>query len=136
MPKTNILSALEKQATPNYVELLKFLMQPFLDPQDSLSIDCEQLSSKPKIWLRVAFEGTDKGKVFGRGGRNIQAIRTVLETAAAAADQNLFLDVYGSHSSSNSSRDRDLELGSRPKPERPARNNERGGRGDRVKKRF
>lgn len=43
----------------------------------------------------MAFEDPEKGRVFGRGGRNIQAIRTVLEAAAGTAGQSIYLDIYG-----------------------------------------
>lgn len=113
MPKTTNLSVQNEQASPDYTGLVKHLLQPFLDVPDSLVVDCEQLNSRPKIWLRVAFEGSDRGKVFGRGGRNIHAIKTVLATAAIAAGQSLHFDVYGAGDESKSSRefggDRDRE---------------------------
>jgi hypothetical protein len=81
-------------ANPDYVGLVEYLLAPFLDDPNSLNIDCEVLQERQKVWLRVAFDTTDKGKVFGRGGRNIQAIRTVLNTAAAIANESVFLDIY------------------------------------------
>ncbi|MDZ7965022.1 MAG: KH domain-containing protein [Nostoc sp. DedSLP03] len=83
-------------ASPNYVELVRFLVQPFLESPETLSVDCEISQSLNRVWVRIAFESTDKGKVFGRGGRNIQAIRTVIAAAAAAAGQSTYLDIYGS----------------------------------------
>lgn len=80
---------------PDYVGLVSFLVKPFLDSPDAFRIDCETASGHSKVWIRMAFGDTDKGKVFGRGGRNIQAIRTVLEAAAKAAGQAAYLDVYG-----------------------------------------
>jgi predicted RNA-binding protein YlqC (UPF0109 family) len=67
-----------------------------LESPGSLRIDCEQFNHDQRVWIRLAFEGEDKGRVFGRGGRNLQAIRTVLATAAAAAGQSLYLDIYES----------------------------------------
>ena len=81
---------------PDYVELVRFLIQPFLDSPESLSIDCEMSDTRKRAWIRIAFESSDKGKVFGRGGRNIQAIRTVIAAAAQAAGQSVYLDIYGS----------------------------------------
>ncbi len=75
--------------------MVRFLMEPFLEVTDSLKIDCETAANASKIWVRVAFEGDDRGRVFGRGGRNIQAIRTVLKATAAIAGQVAHLDVYG-----------------------------------------
>jgi uncharacterized protein len=80
---------------PDYVGLVRFLVQPFLESPSSLKVDCEIIPSKPRVWIRLAFEGEDKGRVFGRGGRNIQAIRTVIEAAAKAAGQSVYLDIYG-----------------------------------------
>ncbi|MBD2774854.1 KH domain-containing protein [Iningainema tapete] len=81
---------------PDYVGLLRFLLQPFLDSPESLSVDCEIFHTRKRAWIRIAFDNTDKGKVFGRGGRNIQAIRTVVAAAASAAGQSVYLDIYGS----------------------------------------
>lgn len=80
---------------PDYAALVRFLVQPFLESPNSLKVDCEVIPSNPKVWIRLAFEGEDKGRVFGRGGRNIQAIRTVIEAAAKAAGQSVYLDIYG-----------------------------------------
>jgi uncharacterized protein len=82
-------------ASPNYVGLVKFLMQPFLESPETLSVDCEVSQTLKRVWVRIAFESTDKGKVFGRGGRNIQAIRTVIAAAASAAGESVYLDIYG-----------------------------------------
>jgi uncharacterized protein len=71
-------------------------MQSFLELPDSLSIDCEISHILNRVWIRIAFDSTDKGKVFGRGGRNIQAIRTVIVAAAQTAGQSVYLDIYGS----------------------------------------
>lgn len=81
---------------PNYGELVRFLLQPFLEEQQSLRLDCEISSNKKKVWIRVAFEGADRGRVFGRGGRNIQAVRSVLGGASHLAGQSVHLDIYGS----------------------------------------
>jgi predicted RNA-binding protein YlqC (UPF0109 family) len=72
-------------------------MQPFLESPESLSVDCEMYHTRKRAWIRIAFESTDKGKVFGRGGRNIQAIRTVIAAAAEAAGHSVYLDIYGSN---------------------------------------
>lgn len=82
---------------PDYVSLVKFLIQPFLEFPESLSVDCEISRSSKRAWIRIAFDSIDKGKVFGRGGRNIQAIRTVVSAAAQAAGQSAYLDIYGSN---------------------------------------
>jgi hypothetical protein len=105
-------------SAPNYGELVKFLVQPFLESPDSLRVDCEVSQSRSKVWVRLAFEGSDKGRVFGRGGRNIQAIRAILEASAQAAGYTAYLDVYGA---ATQSRDGDLssDLSEKPASRRP-----------------
>jgi uncharacterized protein len=84
---------------PDYESLIRFLVQPFLESPDALRLDCETSPNKTRVWVRLAFEDVDKRRVFGRGGRNIQAIRTVLSAIAQLAGQSIHLDVYGSPSS-------------------------------------
>lgn len=82
------------KSVPSYPELVQFLVEPFLDHPEGLKVDVEALKGQQRVWVRLAFAAQDKGKVFGRGGRNIQAIRTILETAAKEANQSLYLDIY------------------------------------------
>jgi uncharacterized protein len=80
---------------PNYIELVKFLISPFLELPDSLNVDCETYADNRKVLIRVAFAGSDKGRVFGRGGRTLQAIRTVVNAAAQMVQQTVHVEVYG-----------------------------------------
>ncbi len=86
---------------PDYPGLVRFLIEPFLESANSLSIDCETSENAARVWIRIAFEGEDKGRVFGRGGRNIQVIKTVVAAAAACAGHSAYLDVYGSQSANS-----------------------------------
>ena len=81
--------------SPDYVGLVKFLIEPFLESPESLSVDWETSLNHKRVWIRIAFDNADKGKVFGRGGRNIQAVRKVIAAAAAAIGQSVYLDIYG-----------------------------------------
>ncbi len=87
---------------PDYPQLVKFLFKPFVSATETIGVDCEYTIDRNRIWIRVAVAETDRGSAFGRGGRNIQAIRTVLQAAASAVGQSVHLDVYGSSSSSYS----------------------------------
>ncbi|MEN9205164.1 MAG: KH domain-containing protein [Thermostichales cyanobacterium BF4_bins_65] len=78
---------------PDYPGLLRFLLAPLLENPQSLIIHQEVTAGGKKVWLRVTFQDSQKGRVFGRGGRTIQAIRQVLLTAAAIAGQSLRLDI-------------------------------------------
>jgi predicted RNA-binding protein YlqC (UPF0109 family) len=83
---------------PDYLGLLRFLVSPFLESPESLRVDCERLQNQSKVWLRMAFDDPEKGRVYGRGGRNIQAIRKVLDATARLAGESVYLDIYGSES--------------------------------------
>lgn len=87
------------KATPDYIALVKFLIGPFLEDPETLRVDCEEYYGGSRVWIRIAFDSADKGKVFGRGGRNIQAIRTAIAAAAEAVNQSVFLEIYGSNGS-------------------------------------
>ena len=118
MPKQTELSVNQTDTSSDYERLVKFLIEPFLEDPTSLCINSEKIKDKKKVWLRVAFDKSDRGKVFGRGGRNIQAIRNVLETAAAINQESIFLDIY----SEDKEHDRDRGGNSRKKksPAKPA----------------
>ncbi|MBD2427235.1 KH domain-containing protein [Phormidium sp. FACHB-1136] len=82
-------------SSPDFSGLVKFLVEPFLDAPEALRIDCEQNAVQAKVWIRVAFSGDERGKVFGRGGRNIQAIRNVVRATAALWGWSAYFDVFG-----------------------------------------
>ncbi|MEM6252611.1 MAG: KH domain-containing protein [Cyanobacteria bacterium P01_D01_bin.156] len=111
---------------PDFEALVRFLVTPFLESPDALKLDSEPLANGQRLWIRVAFDGEDKGRVFGRGGRNIQAIRKVVRATGALHNCSVNLDVYGesSHESGESSeRFRPRRGGGG----RPRRNNGRSG---------
>lgn len=123
-PVPETLSSSLQDASPDYVGLVRFLVEPFLESPQRLSVDCEKSQAKERVWIRLAFEGTDKGRVFGRGGRNIQAIRAVLQAAAQAAGQSVHLDIYdgsggSSHRESTSSSSSGARRGSSRRPPTP-----------------
>ena len=94
MPNTETRSAQTNSTSVDYDGLVRFLIEPLLESPNLLSFDCEQIKTTKRVWIRLAFEDNDKGKIYGRGGRNIQAIRTVLQTAAHNAGQTLYLEIY------------------------------------------
>ena len=83
-------------ASPDYGQLVRFLVEPFLESPESLRVDCERSSILRRTWIRLAFEAEDKGRVYGRGGRNIHSIRMVLAAMAKAAGESIYLDIYDS----------------------------------------
>lgn len=78
---------------PDYPSLVRLFIEPLIEDPDSLSVDVETTCHHSRVWLRVTFAGQDMGRVFGRGGRTLQAIRQVLSAAAQLANQSLILEV-------------------------------------------
>ncbi|MEM9804405.1 MAG: KH domain-containing protein [Cyanobacteria bacterium P01_D01_bin.56] len=97
---------------PDFEALVRFLVTPFLESPDALKLDSEPLANGQRLWIRVAFDGEDKGRVFGRGGRNIQAIRKVLKATGALHNLSVHLDVYGESSNESG------EVSDRSRPRR------------------
>ncbi len=92
---------------PDYAQLVRFLVQPFLTSTEAIGVDCEYTLDRQRVWIRVAVPSSDRDTMFGRGGRNIQAIRTVIQAAATTVGQSIHLDVYGSNFSNGRERDSD-----------------------------
>ncbi|MDX2271641.1 MAG: KH domain-containing protein [Cyanobacteriota bacterium] len=94
------------QPTPDYAALTRLLLEPLVEDLTTLTVDREITCGGSKIWLRVAFDPKDKGRVLGRGGRTLQAIRQLLAAAAQMVQQQVHLDLYEPQ-------------GSRPREDRP-----------------
>ncbi|MFE4105474.1 KH domain-containing protein [Almyronema epifaneia] len=91
----NLNSAATAKGEPDFAEVVRFLVSPFLEASSDLSVDCEYRANRSRVWIRVAFDGEDRGRVFGRGGRNIQAIRTVIKAMAQLSGLQAHLEIYG-----------------------------------------
>ena len=96
----------------DYQALTRFLLEPLVDHPEDLHISCEATAHDMKVWLRVSLGRSDRGRTFGRGGRNIRAIRAVLRAAGQNVGQSVSLEVLGGEGDGQSNR-------AKPKP-RPA----------------
>lgn len=84
------------QSSTDFEAIARFLLEPFLDRPEALKFHAETLAGGKKLWLRAAFdEAEDKGRIFGRGGRNIKAMRQVIGAAAQMAGKVVNLSVFG-----------------------------------------
>lgn len=116
-PEKFAAQAAEAADGPDFLGLVRFLIEPFLEDANSLKADCELAPSRSKVWIRLAFKEEDRGRVFGRGGRNIQAIRKVLDATAKMVGWSAYLDIYGESAGGGDQ----SRSGGRPKPGRPSR---------------
>lgn len=81
---------------PDYARLVRLLLAPLTSDPEGLKIDCEAHAGGQRVLVRVAVEEGDRGRIFGRGGRNVEAVRTLLQVSAQVAAQSAHLEVYSS----------------------------------------
>jgi predicted RNA-binding protein YlqC (UPF0109 family) len=79
---------------PDYNALICFLLKPLLAHPEALRVDFESNSKGDRLWIRVAFDPEDRGRIFGKGGRTIQAVRTIVMAAAEEAGHWARLEVF------------------------------------------
>jgi predicted RNA-binding protein YlqC (UPF0109 family) len=73
-------------------ELLAYLARTLVDEPDEVTVDSfEEDDGTLVLELQVA-EG-DTGKVIGRGGRTVAALRTVVKAAAVRHERRVLVDV-------------------------------------------
>jgi uncharacterized protein len=73
-------------------ELLQYLARTLVDAPDDVSVESfEEEDGTVVLELHVAED--DAGKVIGRGGRTVAALRTVMKAASARHGQRVLVDV-------------------------------------------
>ncbi len=72
-------------------DLVLFLTKSLVDDPDSVEVSGTEEDSRVDLEIRVAQE--DIGKVIGRQGRTIKAIRTVAKAASVKVDKLVNVEV-------------------------------------------
>jgi len=73
-------------------ELIEYLTRALVDEPDAVSIDSYEDEDGTIIYELHVAEG-DVGKVIGRGGRTVNALRTVVRAAATGEGRRVLVDV-------------------------------------------
>jgi uncharacterized protein len=71
--------------------LLLFLARSLVDEPEKVEVEGRETDSRVDLTLRVAPD--DVGKVIGRGGRIVKAIRTVMKAASVKANKRVTVEV-------------------------------------------
>jgi predicted RNA-binding protein YlqC (UPF0109 family) len=71
--------------------LLLFLARSLVDEPDKVEVEGRETGSRVDLTLRVA--PGDMGKVIGRQGRVVKAIRTVMKAASVKANKRVNVEV-------------------------------------------
>ena len=74
-------------------DLLLFLARSLVDEPDKVEVKGRETDSRVDLTLRVAPD--DVGRVIGRGGRIVKAIRTVMKAASVKANRRVSVEVAG-----------------------------------------
>jgi len=73
-------------------DLLAYLARALVDEPDEVSVESfEEDDGTVVLELRVA--EADTGKVIGRGGRTVSALRTVVKAASVKQNRRVLVDV-------------------------------------------
>ena len=71
--------------------LLLFLARQLVDEPEKVEVEGREMDSRVDLTLRVA--PGDMGKVIGRHGRTIKAIRSVLKAASVKLDKRVRVEI-------------------------------------------
>jgi hypothetical protein len=72
-------------------ELLEYLARRLVDEPDAVRV--EEIESDGEIVLRLHVAPDDVGKVIGRQGRIVRALRTVVRASAVRSNRRVLLEV-------------------------------------------
>jgi uncharacterized protein len=73
-------------------ELLTYLARSLVDEPDAVSVEPFE-EDDGTIVLELSVAEGDVGKVIGRGGRTINALRTVVKASAVRHERRVLVDV-------------------------------------------
>ena len=73
-------------------ELLVYLARQLVDEPDKVEVEAFEEDDGTLV-LELHVGDDDAGKVIGRGGRTVAALRTVVKAAAARDGQRVLVDV-------------------------------------------
>jgi predicted RNA-binding protein YlqC (UPF0109 family) len=71
--------------------LCEYVVQALVEQPDALKIDRIETEKVDIFFLRVAKD--DRGRILGKGGRTIGAVRTFLEGVAARFDREVVVEI-------------------------------------------
>ncbi len=72
-------------------DLVVYLARQLVDEPEVVRV--EELEEDGDVVLRLYVAEGDKGKVIGRQGRIVRALRTVVRASAGAADRRVLLEI-------------------------------------------
>jgi predicted RNA-binding protein YlqC (UPF0109 family) len=74
-----------------YAPLVEFCVAKLVDEPDAISV--EEVSDGDAIQVQVRVAPDDTGKVIGRSGRLVTALRQIVSLAASKSNKNVYVKV-------------------------------------------
>ena len=75
----------------DYTELVSYIVRSIVSKPDDVTVMLVEGDRTNRVEVRLAAE--DEGKVIGRGGRNIDAIRSVVRAAALKNHDRVMVEI-------------------------------------------
>ncbi|MHB8572247.1 MAG: KH domain-containing protein [Candidatus Dormibacteria bacterium] len=75
----------------DYEALMNFILDQVVENKDDMKLTVENRSRSTFVKVKVG--ETDMGKLIGKKGRHIEAIRTLLRAAALKDRRKVFVDI-------------------------------------------
>ena len=75
----------------NYKELVEFVVKHLVTQPDAVSVESSEEDGGIKVLIRVAHE--DVGRIIGKRGATINAIRLLAKAAAVKAGERVDVDI-------------------------------------------
>jgi hypothetical protein len=79
------------EVVPDYGELVRFMVEHIVSQPESVEVAVHQ--DGHRVTVRVRTAPSDLGKVIGRSGRHIEAIRMVVRAASLRPRDRVYVEV-------------------------------------------
>ncbi len=76
---------------PDYTNLVKYCVERLVDEPDSVSVDSR--TDRSGAYINVTVAPNDVGKVIGRNGRIVNALRSLVSSVGAKQRQRVYVKV-------------------------------------------
>lgn len=73
--------------------LVRYLVESLVDKPEAVTVEVTE--TETSAMYRISLDSEDVGKVIGRGGRIIKAIRTLVRAAGSTGDRSVEVDIVG-----------------------------------------
>lgn len=76
---------------PAYGELVRYMVQQMVSQPDAVEVAVEE--DGHRVTVRISTAPDDLGKLIGRGGRHIEAVRMVVRAASLRPRDRVYVEV-------------------------------------------